>query len=60
MTLALDFGPRATTSQQLVLGRDDPNGYPFDLAQNDDVFQYVAAITNIDKPIRLPRADRPR
>jgi len=58
-TLALDFGPQGTTSQQLAIGRDNPDGYPIDLAQDDDVFQYVAAITNIDKPVRLrERIDR--
>jgi uncharacterized protein (TIGR04551 family) len=59
LTLALDFGPQGLTSKQLRLGRASPDGYPIDLAQDDDVFQYMAALTRIDGPVRLrERIDR--
>jgi uncharacterized protein (TIGR04551 family) len=58
-TLALDYGSQGLTSGQLALGRYDTNGYPIDLAQDDDVFEYMAAVTKIDNPILLrERIDR--
>lgn len=59
LTLALDFGAQGLTSGQLDLGRLSSSGYPIDLAQDDDVFQYMAAVTKIDPPVRLrERVDR--
>ena len=53
MTLALDYGSQGLTSNQLALGRYDSDGFPIDLAQDDDVFEYMAAITKIDTPAAL-------
>ena len=54
-----DFGAQGLTSQQLNLGRNDPGGYPIDLSQDDDVVQFMAAITRIDAPVHLrERIDR--
>jgi uncharacterized protein (TIGR04551 family) len=54
-----DFGAQGLTSQQLNLGRNDPGGYPIDLSQDDDVVQFMAAITRIDTPVHLrERIDR--
>ncbi len=59
VTLALDYGAQGLTSNQTSLGRINPNGYPIDLGQNDDVWQYMFAITKIDKPVQLrERIDR--
>src|SRR4029079_15792365 len=56
---AWDLGSQGPTSQQLSLGRNDPTGYPYDLSQNDDVLQLMAAITRIDSPVTLrERVDR--
>jgi uncharacterized protein (TIGR04551 family) len=56
---AWDFGSQGLTSQQLNLGRDDPGGYPIDLSQDDDVVQFMAAVTKIDAPVPLrERIDR--
>ncbi len=58
-TLALDYGSQGLTSGQLNLGRYGSDGYPIDLAQDDDVFEYMAAVTKIDNPIQLrERVDR--
>ena len=58
-TLALDYGSQGLTSNQLALGRYDTDGMPIDLAQDDDVFEYMLAITRIDNPIALrERIDR--
>jgi len=57
--LAWDFGAQGLTSQQLNIGRNDPGGYPIDLSQDDDVVQFMAAVTRIDTPIALrERVDR--
>jgi uncharacterized protein (TIGR04551 family) len=57
--LAWDFGAQGLTSQQLNIGRNDPGGYPIDLSQDDDVVQFMAAITRIDAPVTLrERIDR--
>jgi hypothetical protein len=54
-----DFGAQGLTSQQLDLGRNDPGGYPVDLSQDDDVVQFMAAITRIDSQVHLrERVDR--
>jgi uncharacterized protein (TIGR04551 family) len=59
MALAWDLGPQGYTTQQLSLGRDAPEGYPYDLSQNDDVFQMMASIARIDNPVQLrERIDR--
>jgi uncharacterized protein (TIGR04551 family) len=59
MALAWDLGPQGYTTQQLSLGHDSPEGYPYDLSQNDDVFQMMASITRIDNPVQLrERIDR--
>jgi uncharacterized protein (TIGR04551 family) len=57
--LALDYGSQGLTSGQLSLGRYASDSTPIDLAQDDDVFEYVAAVTKIDNPIELrERVDR--
>jgi uncharacterized protein (TIGR04551 family) len=53
LALAWDLGAQGLTTQQLTLGRSDPSGYPYDLSQNDDVLQLVAAVTRLDGPVRL-------
>ncbi len=54
-----DFGAQGLNSQQLNIGRNDPGGYPIDLSQDDDVVQFMAAITRIDTPVHLrERIDR--
>jgi uncharacterized protein (TIGR04551 family) len=53
LTLALDYGSQGLTSNQLALGRYSPDGYPIDLAQDDDVFEYMFAVTKIDNPVQL-------
>ncbi len=59
LALAWDLGSQGITTQQLSLGRMDPNGYPYDLSQNDDVLQLMASVTRIDNPISLrERIDR--
>jgi len=56
---AWDLGAQGPTTQQLSLGRNDPSGYPYDLSQNDDVLQVMAAVTRIDNPVTLrERVDR--
>jgi uncharacterized protein (TIGR04551 family) len=59
IALAWDLGAQGYTTQQLTLGRNDPNGYPYDLSQDDDVLQLMASITRIDNAIALrERIDR--
>ena len=54
-----DFGSQGLTTQQLNLGRNDPGNYPIDLSQDDDVVQFMAAVTRIDSPVHLrERIDR--
>ena len=53
MAAAWDLGAQGQTTQPLTLGRNDPGGYQYDLAQNDDVLQLMASITKIDNPIEL-------
>ena len=53
LTLALDYGAQGLTSNQLALGRVGSNGMPIDLGQDDDVYEYMAAITHIDTPVQL-------
>jgi uncharacterized protein (TIGR04551 family) len=56
---AWDLGAQGPTTQQLTIGRNDPSGYQYDLAQNDDVLQVMGAITRIDTPVTLrERVDR--
>src|SRR4029078_12432915 len=56
---AWDLGAQGPTTQQLSLGRNDPSAYPYDLSQNDDVLQVMAAVTRIDNPVTLrERVDR--
>jgi len=56
---AWDLGAQGPTTQQLSLGRNSPDGYQYDLSQNDDVLQVMAAITKIDNPVTLrERIDR--
>ena len=58
-TAAVDYGSQGLTTGQLSLGRYSSDGYPLDLAQDDDVFEYMAAVTKIDNPIQLrERVDR--
>jgi uncharacterized protein (TIGR04551 family) len=57
--LSWDFGAQGLTTQQLNIGRNDPGGYPIDLSQDDDVVQFMAAVTRIDSPVALrERIDR--
>jgi uncharacterized protein (TIGR04551 family) len=57
--LAWDFGAQGLTSQQLNIGFNNPGGYPIDLSQDDDVVQFMAAVTRIDSPVALrERIDR--
>jgi uncharacterized protein (TIGR04551 family) len=59
LAVAWDLGAQGPTTQQLTLGRNSPDGYPYDLSQNDDVLQLMAAITKIDNPVTLrERVDR--
>jgi len=59
LAVAWDLGAQGPTTQQLTLGRSSPDGYPYDLSQNDDVLQLMAAITKIDNPVTLrERVDR--
>jgi len=59
LALAWDLGSQGITTQQLSLGRMDPNGYPYDLSQNDDVLQLMGSVTRIDNPVSLrERIDR--
>jgi uncharacterized protein (TIGR04551 family) len=59
IAVAWDLGPQGYTTQQLSLGAIDPNGYQYDLSQNDDVLQLMGAITKIDSAIQLrERIDR--
>ena len=59
LAVAWDLGAQGPTTQQLSLGRNSPDGYPYDLSQNDDVLQLMAAITKIDSPVTLrERIDR--
>ncbi len=59
LAVAWDLGAQGPTTQQLTLGRNSPDGYPYDLSQNDDGLQLMAAITKIDSPVTLrERVDR--
>jgi uncharacterized protein (TIGR04551 family) len=52
-TLAMDYGSQGLTSNQLALGRYSSDGTPIDLAQDDDVYEFMAAVTHIDNPTQL-------
>jgi uncharacterized protein (TIGR04551 family) len=59
IALAWDLGSQGWTTQQLYLGRDSPEGYGYDLSQNDDVFQMMGSILRRDNPVQLrERIDR--
>lgn len=59
IAVAWDLGAQSWTTQQLSLGRNSPEGYPYDLSQNDDVFQVMASIMRRDNPVQLrERIDR--
>ncbi len=59
LTVALDYGAQGLTSNQLHLGRTTSDVAPIDLGQDDDVYEYMVAITKIDNPIQLrERVDR--
>jgi uncharacterized protein (TIGR04551 family) len=59
VAFAWDLGAQGPTAQQLSLGRNSPDGYPYDLSQSDDVTQLMASITRIDNPVTLrERIDR--
>ena len=54
LTLALDYGAQGLTSNQLKsIAQRESNGQPIDLGQDDDVFEYMFAVTKIDNPIAL-------
>jgi hypothetical protein len=48
LALAWDFGAQGYTAGMIDLGYRDPNGYPLDLSQRDDVLELMAAITHIE------------
>ncbi|HEX4404421.1 MAG TPA: TIGR04551 family protein [Polyangia bacterium] len=59
IAVAWDLGPQGYTSQQTSLGQQSPDGYPYDLSQNDDVLQLMASIVRKDNPVQLrERVDR--
>jgi uncharacterized protein (TIGR04551 family) len=59
IAVAWDLGPQGYTSQQTSLGQQSPDGYPYDLSQNDDVLQLMASIVRKDNPVQLrERIDR--
>jgi uncharacterized protein (TIGR04551 family) len=59
IAVAWDLGAQGYTTQQLSLGQQSPDGYPYDLSQNDDVLQLMASIMRRDNPIELrERIDR--
>jgi len=58
-TLALDYGSQGLTSNQLALGRLGANGVPIDLAQDDDIYEFMFSVTHIDNPTQIrERVDR--
>jgi uncharacterized protein (TIGR04551 family) len=59
LALAWDLGSQGPTTEQLSLGRNSPEGYQYDLSQNDDVLELMASVTRIDNPVELrERVDR--
>jgi uncharacterized protein (TIGR04551 family) len=59
IAVAWDLGPQGYTSQQLSLGQQSPDGYPYDLSQDDDVLQLMASVIRKDNPVELrERIDR--
>lgn len=58
-TLALDYGSQGLTSNQLALGRIGANGVPIDLAQDDDIYEFMFSVTKIDNAAQIrERVDR--
>jgi len=58
-TLALDYGSQGLTSNQLALGRIGANGVPIDLAQDDDIYEFMFSVTKIDSATQIrERVDR--
>jgi len=58
-TLALDYGSQGLTSNQLALGRIGADGVPLDLAQDDDVYEFMFSVTHIDNATQIrERVDR--
>jgi uncharacterized protein (TIGR04551 family) len=56
---AWDLGPQGYTTQLLNLGQESPQGYPYDLSQDDDVLQLTFWILRKDNPVQLrERIDR--
>ena len=53
LALSWDFGAQGLTSSQVKFGRMNPQGYPIDLSQKDDVFQLMAAVTKVDDPVTM-------
>ena len=60
LAAAWDLGAQGPTTQQLTLGRNDPSGYPYDLSQNDDVFQLMGGDHAHRQPGDAARARRSR
>lgn len=48
LAVSWDFGPQGYTFGSTTLGRNDPEGVPLDLSQNDDVLQLTASLTRMD------------
>jgi uncharacterized protein (TIGR04551 family) len=56
---AWDLGAQGYTAPMTSLGQNSPEGYPYDLGQDDDVLELMASITKIDPPVHLrERVDR--
>ena len=53
VTAAWDYGAQGTTLDMTALGQRDPDNFPLDLSQRDDVTQWMLAITNVDDDITL-------
>jgi uncharacterized protein (TIGR04551 family) len=48
LAVSWDFGPQGYAFGTTTLGRQDPEGQPLDLSQNDDVLQLTASLTKLD------------
>jgi len=53
LALSWDFGPSGYAWGMTDAGRADPNGWPLDLSQNDEVVQFTGALTMLDDDRRF-------
>jgi uncharacterized protein (TIGR04551 family) len=59
LSFGYDWGPQGLSSGMVRFGRADPEGYPIDLSNRDDVFELVASVVKADDPTTLQhRIDR--